>query len=151
MAQYTLAEAAKATGKSKSTVLCSIRAGRLSAVRDELTGGWMIEPAELHRLYPEHGGAVRDAPNDEARNGHDAAEMVELRARLADAHETITDLRHRLDQADTDRRQALDRLATAQERVAALLSGPSSSTAAWRSWWPWVIVPVLSSPPANGR
>jgi len=54
MAQYTLAEAAKATGKSKSTVLRSIRAGRLSAVRDELTGGWLIEPAELHRLYPEH-------------------------------------------------------------------------------------------------
>jgi len=55
MAQFTLAEAAKAIGKSKSTVLRSIRAGRISAVRDELTGGWLIEPAELHRLYPENG------------------------------------------------------------------------------------------------
>src|SRR4051794_23271815 len=97
MAQYTLAEAAKATGKSKSTVLRSIRAGRISAVRDELTGGWLIEPAELHRLYPEQGGAVRDAAYDVARNGHDTAETVELRARLADAHDTIADLRRRLD------------------------------------------------------
>ena len=32
------------------------------------------------------------------------------------------DLRHRLDQADADRRQALDRLAAAQERIAALLT-----------------------------
>jgi len=38
MAQYTLTEAAKATGKSKSTILRSIRAGRISAVRDELSG-----------------------------------------------------------------------------------------------------------------
>lgn len=94
MAQYTLAEAAKATGKSKSTVLRSIRAGRISAVRDTLTGGWLVEPAELHRLYPEQGDAVRGAANGEARNGHDAAE---LRARLDDAHETIRDLPRRLD------------------------------------------------------
>jgi hypothetical protein len=42
---------------------------------------------------------------------------------LIEAHEaTIRDLRARLDQADTDRRQALDRLAVAQERIAALLT-----------------------------
>jgi hypothetical protein len=52
----------------------------------------------------------------------------------------ITDLRRRLDQADTDRRQALDRLAAAQERVAALLTdqrqpAPNPSPAPRRSWW----------------
>src|SRR3954471_12919607 len=99
MAQFTLAEAAKATGKSKSTVLRSIRAGRISAVRDELTGGWLIEPAELHRLYPEQGGAVRGAADDGSRNGHDAAAIVELRARLADSQDQVADLRRRLDTA----------------------------------------------------
>src|SRR3954447_22359167 len=128
MPQFTLAEAAKATGKSKSTVLRSIRAGRLSAVRDELTGGWLIEPAELHRLYPEHGGAVRDAPNDEVRNGHDAAEMVELRARLADAHETIRDLRQRLD-AEAEERRRLTAI-LADQRTAPPAPAP-------RSWWRW--------------
>src|SRR3954447_16371111 len=99
MTQYTLAEAAKACGKSKSTVLRSIRAGRISAVRDALSGGWLIEPAELFRLYPEADRTVHGAADDVARNGHDAPEMTELRARLADAHETIADLRTRLDTA----------------------------------------------------
>src|SRR3954465_6827372 len=48
---YTLTQAAKATGKSRSTVLRAIRAGRISAARDEQTSGWVIEPSELHRLY----------------------------------------------------------------------------------------------------
>src|SRR4051812_37685436 len=110
MPQFTLAEAAKATGKSKSTVLRSIRAGRISAVRDELTGGWLIEPAELHRLYPEQAGAVRGASDDGARNDHDAPETAELRARLADAHETIADLRARLDTATEHLGEALQQV-----------------------------------------
>jgi len=50
------------------------------------------------------------------------------------AAQEIDDLRHRLDQADTDRRQALDRLAAAQERIAALLT---DQRPARRSWWRW--------------
>ena len=49
---YTLAEAAQAAGRGKTTLLRMIRSGRLSAARDPVTGGWMVEPAELHRLYP---------------------------------------------------------------------------------------------------
>jgi len=49
---YTLAEAAQAAGRGKTTLLRMIRSGRLSASRDPVTGGWMVEPAELHRLYP---------------------------------------------------------------------------------------------------
>ena len=52
------------------------------------------------------------------------------------AAQEIADLRHRLDQADTDRRQALDRLAAAQERIAALLTD-QRATVARRSWWRW--------------
>ena len=49
---YTLMHAAKAAGRAKSTVLRAIQSGKLSATRDELTGSWLIEPAELHRVYP---------------------------------------------------------------------------------------------------
>src|SRR5262249_3168939 len=45
-AVYNLASAAAATGVNRSTVLRAIKAGRLSAQRDE-TGGWQIDPAEL--------------------------------------------------------------------------------------------------------
>ena len=73
-------------------------------------------------------------------------ELTELR--LADTQDQVADLRHRLDQADTDRRQALDRLAAAQERIAALLTDQRSMhrplpfsqpapPALRRSWWRW--------------
>ena len=48
---YTLGQAARAVGMSKTSVLRSIRAGRISAGRDEF-GQWAIEPCELHRVYP---------------------------------------------------------------------------------------------------
>ena len=69
MTQLTLAEAAKAAGRSKSALLHSIKAGRLSAMRDALTDGWVVEASELHRLY------------------------TPLRARLNDALDQIQDLR----------------------------------------------------------
>jgi len=48
---YTLGQAAKAVGMSKTSILRSIKAGRISAGRDEY-GQWAIEPCELHRVYP---------------------------------------------------------------------------------------------------
>jgi hypothetical protein len=42
----------------------------------------------------------------------------------------------RLDQVDADRRQALDRLAAAQERIAALLTD-QRPPAPVRRWWRW--------------
>jgi len=54
---HTLATAAKATGLNKSTVLRAIKAGKVSATKDE-HGEWQIDAAELHRVYP----VVADAP-----------------------------------------------------------------------------------------
>ena len=48
---YSLSNAAAACGIYKSTVLRSIKSGRLTANKDAL-GQWRIEPAELHRVYP---------------------------------------------------------------------------------------------------
>ena len=42
---YTLVTAAQAAGVNRSTVLRSIKAGRISATKDELRGAWLIEPA----------------------------------------------------------------------------------------------------------
>jgi predicted site-specific integrase-resolvase len=48
---YSLHQAATACGVNKSTILRAIKAGKISAVRDE-QGQWQVEPAELHRVYP---------------------------------------------------------------------------------------------------
>ena len=44
----TLNQAAKACGRSKSTLLDAIRSGRMSAPKDD-RGRYAIDPAELHR------------------------------------------------------------------------------------------------------
>jgi hypothetical protein len=48
---YNLMSAAAAAGVNRSTVLRAIKAGRISAQRDA-TGGWQIDPAEFHRVFP---------------------------------------------------------------------------------------------------
>ena len=48
---YSLSEAATACGIPRSTLLLSIKTGRLTATKDAL-GQWRIEPAELHRVCP---------------------------------------------------------------------------------------------------
>jgi hypothetical protein len=143
---YSVAEAAKAIGKSKATVFRAIARGTISAARDETTGAFQIDPAELHRAFPSPAEVSHEAPHDTwdgtPRNGawHDLKARLELtEARLVDTQDQVADLRRRLDQADTDRRQALDRLAAAQERIAALLTDqrPVASPPARRAWWPW--------------
>ena len=47
----TLNQAAKACGRSKSTLLNAINSGRMSAPKDD-RGRYAIDPAELHRAFP---------------------------------------------------------------------------------------------------
>jgi hypothetical protein len=48
---YTLGTAAKAAGVSKSTIHRAIKRGTISA-RSKGEGGYEIDPAELHRVFP---------------------------------------------------------------------------------------------------
>jgi hypothetical protein len=137
---YTLSEAAKATGLSKSTILRALqdtpakhgkpaKPARLSGARSERDGIWLIEAAELHRLYPPIvAQPVRDAAKDEARNTRAAGETAVLRELLADREATIEDLRTRLDREGDERRQA-------QARLTALLTDqrPVAARGVW--WW----------------
>jgi excisionase family DNA binding protein len=107
---YTLTQAAEATGISKSTILRAIKSNKVSAARDQRNQGWLIEPAELHRLYPL---ASNDAAKKQEMTRHETpSEVNELRAkleaatqRIADKDETIADLRRRLDAEGEERRR----------------------------------------------
>lgn len=156
---YTLTQAAEATGKSKSTIFRAIQSGKLTASRDELTQGWLIEPAELHRLYP----PVADT--DETPNGmsvthhatdHEIAALrreIEIKAELLAkeqqerglerqrAQETIDDLRRRLDAEGAERRK-LTAILTDQRAIitpAPAEPAPANDATApakrrWRLW-----------------
>ena len=141
---YSLAEAAKAVHRNKTTLLRAIKSGKLSAVRDAATGGWQIEPAELHRVYPSIADAAAGAV---VRSSEAEIEIRELRARLADSQDQVADLRRRLDTATAQLGEALQqvRLLTDQRAAppaAATLSAVSAASTPppslpRRSWLPW--------------
>src|SRR3954468_3817951 len=126
---YNLVEAGKAIGMGKSSVLRAIRKGVISASRDPITGGWAIEPAELHRAFP----AVADGTVHNRAGTAETDAMRELRARLDDTQHTVEDLRRRLDRSDEERHRLQEQLAAAQERIAALLTD-QRQPAPRRSW-----------------
>ena len=152
----TLAQAAEATGRNRSTILRSIRRGMLSATRDQRTQAWMVEPVELFRVFlpaPALGDTEAAQGSAQVPRADEAAELPAVMARLeaaetrirdkdaliAEQRAALDDLRTRLDEERTDRRQALDRLAAAQERIAALLTDqrPAPLAPARRGWWRW--------------
>jgi hypothetical protein len=48
---HTIATAAAAVGRNKTSILRAINAGKIAAAKDE-NGEWQIDPTELHRIYP---------------------------------------------------------------------------------------------------
>jgi hypothetical protein len=134
---FNLVEASQATGKSKSTVLRAIRRGLLSAARDEVTGGWLIDPAELHRVYPPVAPSSIATTNDAAQNQYGTDATAELRARLEAAEQRIADK----DDVIRDLRTRLDAEAEERRRLTALLADRSTTPAPTpapekrRRWW----------------
>lgn len=127
---FTLGQAAKATGKNKTTILRAVKDGRISAGRDD-ANQYVIEPAELFRVFPavaEEGVAqpVAETPNAPLRTGAEQPHATavtgyqllteELRRQLDEAkHErdrereqhqaVVDDLRRRLDASEEERRR----------------------------------------------
>src|SRR4051794_34103959 len=106
---YSVAEAGKAIGKSKPTILRAIRRGQISAIRDD-AGAFRIDAAELHRVFPlADPDAGHDPVNDPARRDELRQRLAVAEARLAETQDAvrtrddvIRDLRHRLDQREAD-------------------------------------------------
>lgn len=127
--KYSLSEAAKATGKNKTTIQRAIKNGKISAHKGD-AGSYEIDPSELHRVFPPI-VAQRDAQhtqrNDtqQEENTHinsNLARVLELEKELAVARERANGLEAQKDQmADTisDLRTRLDR---SEGRVTALLT-----------------------------
>jgi hypothetical protein len=117
---YSLGQAAKAAGISKTSLHRAIQKGRVSAAKND-NGSYEIEPSELHRVYPPVTDEDRSANPDleQIRTPETAVETVVLRRevellreRLADKETVIIDLKERLDQSEQERREK-DRQLTA--------------------------------------
>ena len=86
--RYTLGEAAKATGKSKTTVQRAIAKGKISA--EKLGNGYSIDPSELHRVFPmqKNDTVSRDTKVDPLRPYETPDSVSVLRVRI-EALETL--------------------------------------------------------------
>ena len=139
--KYSLSEAARATGKNKTTIQRAIKNGKISATKGN-SGSYEIEPSELHRVFPPI-AAQRDAQHRQSNDtqqgksasiNSDLARVLELEKELAVARERANGLEAQKDQmADTinDLRKRLD---NSEGRVMALLADNRPTRS---SWWPW--------------
>jgi hypothetical protein len=134
---YTLGTAAKATGKSRTSILRAIERGKISAEKN-VHGEWNIDPSEPHRVYPPKEAGNGDGNSTDATdvNTDLLIENRELTARLEaadqrtrDALDQVTDLRLRLDQSEDERRRT-------QAQLTALLTDQRSERRRHR-WWPF--------------
>ena len=127
--KYSLSEAAKATGKNKTTIQRAIKNGKISAAKGD-SGSYEIEPSELHRVFPPV-TAQRDAQPPQSNDtqqgtfssiNSNLARVLELEKEMAVARERAKGLEAQKDQmADTinDLRKRLD---SSEGRVTALLA-----------------------------
>lgn len=108
-------QAAKATGKSIPTITRAIKSGKISGEPDGK--GYLIEAAELFRVFPATKDDTNNVSNKNAnnlghetnKNNHDSAilrrEIDMLHEMLEREKDTVRDLRTRLDSESEERRR----------------------------------------------
>ena len=140
--KYSLSEAAKATGKNKTTIQRAIKNGKISATKGD-SGSYQIDPSELHRVFPpivaqddaQHKQSNGAQPGGFSSTNSSLSRVLELEKELAVAQERANGLEAQKDQmADTisDLRKRLD---SSEGRVMALLA--DSNKPKRSSWWLW--------------
>jgi hypothetical protein len=148
---YTLGQAARAVGRSKTTLGRYIKSGRLSASRAG-DGAYMIDPAELDRVFrmARYGnGHMERSVTLEGPEPAPSPETLALRQLLAERERlveeqaaAIRDLRIRLDESEAERRRVQERLTglLTHRQAGSVPSVQRTETIVsdWRRpWWRW--------------
>lgn len=113
--KLTLGTAAKATGKSKTTIYRAIKSGKLSADYD---GEYSIDPSELFRVFEPlqrnvtcNGEWNDTQPLAQPPVTPESVLIEAMKQQLSDRQSTIDDLRKRLDDEASERRKLMAMLA----------------------------------------
>ena len=110
--RYTLKQAAEAAGKTKPTILRAIQAGKISATRDTISNTWIIDPAELHRVYPIE--SETKSPQETQRYDVTVNEIVVLRRELELKDEKLKELQ---EERERERRTLQENIEDLRQRL----------------------------------
>lgn len=104
--KFTLGQAAKATGKSKSTISKALKSGKISYT-EKSSSGYEIEASELFRVFPAN---TDNQPQNEQIetpdvNGKERLELERLRTENEYLKEERDYLRRSLDDESEERRK----------------------------------------------
>jgi len=116
----TLGQAAKTAKRGKATIQKALNNGTLSGTRDA-SGRWLIDPAELHRVFPFEATQISTQIDPEPLQNRSDPRDIQIK--------WLT--------AALDRERGLNdelraELRTERERIMHFLASPKH-----KSWWPW--------------
>lgn len=135
MAEMTLSDAAKWTGKTRPTIHKALTTGRLSGRKDS-NNEWKIDPAELERVYPAYKPV--DVSGDGKVSGIDIGELIAGKDREI---ALLRELANKADETAADLRSERDKLIGVIENQTRLLTHEQEKAATMpveqprRRWW----------------
>jgi hypothetical protein len=112
---------------TRQTILRAIKSGKISGSKDE-HGTWLVEPAELHRVYPP--AELRTDAGTDATQQYASPPAAAIEGQIAALRDTAELLRTQLEDVRKDRDHWRDQ-AQAVTRQLADARAPAPA----RSWW----------------
>lgn len=129
----TLAEAAKETGLTKPAIFKAIKSGKISAFKDE-RGQWMIDPAELFRVYEPVSN--KETVEPQTANLSLLLKLKELESKLEVTDKRLLDKDREIDDLRTQR----DHWRTQAEQITRLLTDGREQDKKKKSGvWAWLL------------
>jgi hypothetical protein len=128
----TLAEAAKETGLTKPAIFKAIKSGKISASKDE-RGQWMIDPAELFRVYDP--ASKKETVEPQTAHLSLLLKLQELESKLEVTDQRLLDKDREIDDLRTQR----DHWRTQAEHITRLLTDGRAHEKQKKSGiWAWL-------------
>ena len=116
---FTIGQAAKETGRAKSTIKKSIDTGEMSVV-EKTARGFKIDASELFRVFPKRSENDKieqiETVEKTIENSTLQAKLDASQQRYGDAERTIEDLRERLSKSDNERTRLTTLLTDQREK-----------------------------------
>ena len=146
MAKISISEAARLTGKNRTTLHRHIKSGKLSKFLDN-DNAPLLDTSELMRVYPtfkapvavqQVAGVLQSNNKQQLATGDATAEIELLKLKLQHAEEKIAieeGRRHESERREREAKEEVNRLLNIVEKHTYLLAAAPEQESVKKSWW----------------